>query len=133
MIDLCMTNKDKHGKIDCNLLRRPIPFITLFIFSGICSLNDNLLSRFSPRCFWAEARLTPNLLKESSGWVADLGFLDLLRLFIFVRVEWHFLLVCPILYGHQVKNIHTITPKNAEVSSAKCLTLDNSPCFKPLI
>ena len=26
-----MVNKDGHGKIDCNLGKRPIPFIALFI------------------------------------------------------------------------------------------------------
>ena len=54
-----MVNKDGHGKIDCNLGKRPIPFIALFIEKPTC--------RFSSTCFWPEASLTWSLLQKSDG------------------------------------------------------------------
>ena len=35
-----MVNKGKRGKINCNLRRRTIPFIALFMLSALSWLND---------------------------------------------------------------------------------------------
>ena len=35
-----MINKDKHDKMNCNLQRRTIPFIALFMLSALSWLND---------------------------------------------------------------------------------------------
>lgn len=50
--DLHMVNKDKCGKMNCNLGGKLTPFIALFIFH-FCT--------FSPIYFWAEASVTLDL------------------------------------------------------------------------
>ena len=37
-----MVNKVERGKMDCNLRRRPVPFIALFMLSATCWLNDSI-------------------------------------------------------------------------------------------
>ena len=89
-----MVNKDGHGKIDCNLGKRPIPFIALFIEKSTC--------RFSSTCFWPEASLTSRLLEKSDGWVTDLVFPGNKSCCGYLYLSGLNDMVYPVSYDHQV-------------------------------
>ena len=102
----------------------------------MCLLNDNLLSRVSPRCFWFELSLISELLKKSGACEVEFSFLEkiiscacLVQSGLNDVFHWYalFCIFNRSLLSVEAEVFTQFTMLNKKVSSAKTLTLEFSP------
>ena len=108
----------------------------------MCSLNDNLLSRVSPRCFWFELSLTSELSEMSGIYVVAFFFQE--KIISCACLVWFgsndiFHWYAPsCIFNRSLLTVEAemfthLTVLNKEVSSAKNLTSEFSPCGRSFI
>ena len=122
--------------------RRPTPLFALWILSFMCTLNDNLLSRVSPRCFWFELSLISDLLKKSGGCVAAFFLLEkIVSCACLARSGLNDSFHCYVqssIFNRSLLSVEAevftqFTMLNKEVSSTKSLTSEISPSGRSFI
>ena len=136
MNDLQIVSKLLRGRIVCSFRRRPTTLFAWWILSFMCSLNDNLLSRGSPRCFWFQLSLISELLRKSGGCALAFFFLEkiiscacLVRSGLNDIFHWYSqsCIFNRSLLSVEAEVFTQFTMLNKEVSSAKSLTSEFSP------
>ena len=124
----------------CTFRGRPTPLFAWWILSFMCSLNDNLLCRVSPRCFWFELSLISEFWKKSGGCVVAFFYLE--KIISCACLVWSGLndifqwyaqscIFNRSLWSAEVFTQLTMLKK--EVSSAKNLTSEISPSGRSFI
>ena len=126
----------------CSFRSRRTPLFAWWILPIMCSLNDNLLSRLSPICFWFELSLISELWKNSGGCVVAFFFLEkiiscvcLVRYGLNEIFHWY---AQPCIFNRSLLIVETevctqFTTLNKEVSSAKSSTSEFSPSGRSFI
>ena len=108
----------------------------------MCSLNDKLLSRVSPRCFWFKLILISELLKKSGGCVVTFFFMEkiiscacLVRSGLNDIFHWY---AQSCIFNRSLLSVEAevftqSAMLNKEVSSAKGLTSEFDPSSRSFI